>query len=78
MNDTRKREIESVAQQLQMVGEFVPAAMLRELLDEVEQHDKDTPVEVIGKLVRLIEDEWGVMEATMIVGEWLDKMESQP
>jgi hypothetical protein len=75
MNDERRREIESVAQQLQMAGEFVPAAMLRELLVEVEQLGKDTPVSAISKLVRLVEGEWGGIEATDIVGEWLDKQE---
>jgi replication fork clamp-binding protein CrfC len=37
MNDGRKQEIESVAQQLHMHGEFVPAIMLRELLADVDR-----------------------------------------
>jgi chromosome segregation ATPase len=37
MNDGRKQEIESVAQQLHMEGEFVPAIMLTDLLAEVER-----------------------------------------
>jgi hypothetical protein len=73
MNDGRKQEIESVAQQLHMHGEFVPAIMLRELLADVDRLTGDNAAlsEALDTaLAHLKESE---AERDALAGQWQEE-----